>query len=84
MTRFLISLFALVLLTCVSATAQAPADVATIDGIMRAYYEVVSGPAGAAPDRVRDESLHMPGAHVGLARQTPGGTAIDMTTLAGD
>jgi len=83
MTRHLRSAFALVLLVCVSASAQSTADVATIDGIMRAYYEVVSGPTGAVPDRARDESLHMPAAHVGLARQTGGDTAIDMTTLAG-
>lgn len=83
MTRQCASL-AIVLLTSAAASAQSKTDVATIDGVMRAYYEVVSGPAGAAPDRARDESLHMPGAHVGLARHTSdGGTAIDMTTLAG-
>ena len=84
MTRRLASSLAVFLLTSAAASAQPTADVATIDGIMRAYYEVVSGPAGAAPDRARDELLHMPGAHVGLARHTSdGGTAIDMTTLAG-
>ncbi len=84
MIRHFTSALALAILSGVHVIAQPPADVATIDGIMRAYYEVVSGPAGAAPDRARDESLHMPGAHVGLPRHTPdGGTAIDMTTLAG-
>ena len=37
-----------------------PADVSSIDGIIRAYYEVVSGPAGVAPDMQRDRSLHHP------------------------
>ena len=41
-----------------------PADVATIDAIIAAYYEVVSGPAGVAPDVERDHSLHWPGARV--------------------
>lgn len=41
------------LLIATGTSAQAPADVATIDGLMRAYYEVVSGPAGEAPDRAR-------------------------------
>lgn len=37
-------------------------DVETIDGIMKAYYEVVSGPAGQARQWMRDNSLHHPNA----------------------
>ena len=37
-----------------------PADVASIDAIMKAYYEVVSGAAGEIPDKQRDLSLHHP------------------------
>ena len=44
-----------------------PGDVSSIDGIIRAYYEVVSGPAGAAPDVARDRSLHHPKAWVAIA-----------------
>lgn len=44
-----------------------PADVVSIDGIIRAYYEVVSGPAGSAPDVARDRSLHHPAAWVAIA-----------------
>ncbi len=33
-------------------------DVSSIDGIMKAYYEVVSGPAGAPRQVERDRSLH--------------------------
>ena len=43
-----------------------PADVGTMDDILRAYYEVVSGPAGSLPDRARDHTLHVPGALVGI------------------
>lgn len=34
------------------------ADVETIDGIIKAYYEVISGPAGEPRDWDRDISLH--------------------------
>ena len=37
-------------------------DVATLDGIIKAYYEVVSGPAGEPRQTVRDHSLHHPDA----------------------
>ena len=47
--------------------APRPGDVATLDGILKAYYEVVSGPAGSAPDRARDRSLHHPDALVAIA-----------------
>jgi len=43
-----------------------PEDVATLDGIITAYYEVVSRPAGQAADRQRDRSLHLPGARVAI------------------
>ena len=41
-------------------TAPRTADVATIDGMIRAYYEVVSGPAGAPRDWARDRTLYIP------------------------
>jgi uncharacterized protein (TIGR02246 family) len=80
--------FAIALLLLLAAASPAPAqradDLTTIDGLMRAYYDVISGPAGTAPDQKRDESLHLPGARVGMSRATAdGGSAIDMTTLAG-
>ncbi len=37
--------------------SENPADVASIDAIIEAYYEVVSGPAGESADRARDEYL---------------------------
>jgi len=52
-------------LLCVSAWAQGkaarPEDVATIDGVIKAYYEVVSGPAGQPRDWDRDRTLYIPG-----------------------
>lgn len=41
-----------------------PADVASIDGIMAAVYEVISGPAGQARDWDRMRSLFLPGARL--------------------
>ncbi|MEJ2205061.1 MAG: hypothetical protein P8170_13250 [Gemmatimonadota bacterium] len=44
-----------------------PEDVATIDGIILAYYEVVSGPAGESADVARDRTLHHPDAWIAIA-----------------
>jgi hypothetical protein len=41
-----------------SARAADPADVATLDGIISAFYDVVSGPAGAPRDWARDSTLY--------------------------
>jgi hypothetical protein len=41
--------------------AAAAADVSSIDGIVRAFYEVVSGPAGQRRDWARDSTLYLPG-----------------------
>lgn len=37
-----------------------PEDVATIDGIITAFYDVVSGPAGAPRQWQRDSTLYIP------------------------
>ncbi|QQS41379.1 MAG: hypothetical protein IPM63_00035 [Acidobacteriota bacterium] len=60
------------LLIGANAFGQAPKagrsdDVATLDAIIKAYYEVVSGPAGEAPDFERDSSLHHPNALISVA-----------------
>lgn len=36
-------------------------DVATLDGIIGAFYDVVSGPAGEARNWARDSTLYLPG-----------------------
>ena len=38
-----------------------PEDVATVDGIIRAFYDVISGPAGTPRQWSRDSSLYIPG-----------------------
>jgi hypothetical protein len=47
-----------------SLTAQSPAprpeDVATIDGIIKAFYDVISGPAGQPRQWQRDSTLYIP------------------------
>ncbi|HJS44128.1 MAG TPA: hypothetical protein VJ755_11695 [Gemmatimonadales bacterium] len=56
--------FALGILFASSAAAQTPAprpeDVTTLDGIIRAFYEVVSGPAGQPRQWRRDSTLYIP------------------------
>jgi hypothetical protein len=44
----------------VPAIAAQPADVATIDGVMKAFYEVISGPAGQPRQWSRDRTLYIP------------------------
>jgi hypothetical protein len=44
----------------VKTIAPRPADVATIDGIINAFYEVVSGPKGQPRDWARDRTLYIP------------------------
>ena len=45
----------------VPAIAPRTEDVATIDGIMKAFYEVVSGAAGEPRQWSRDRTLYIPG-----------------------
>ena len=67
------AMFALAILIAIPAHAQTPPpkhvsvatvapradDVATIDGMVKAYYEVVSGPAGKPRDWARDRTLYI-------------------------
>ncbi|HEY1434839.1 MAG TPA: nuclear transport factor 2 family protein [Thermoanaerobaculia bacterium] len=45
----------------VATVPPRPDDVATIDGMVKAYYEVVSGPAGQPRDWARDRTLYIKG-----------------------
>lgn len=71
------------------ATASAqqearPEDVATIDGILRAYYEAVSGPAGESADLARDRTLHHPDAWIAVANvDSSGKPSVNIMTLDG-
>ena len=44
----------------VAAIAPRPADVATVDAVVRAYYDVITGPAGQPRQWSRDRSLYIP------------------------
>jgi len=44
----------------VPTQAPRPQDVSSLDGIMKAFYEVISGPAGAPRDWGRDRTLYVP------------------------
>ena len=54
---------------------ETDADVASIDGIVRAIYECISGPAGPR-DWDRDRKLFYPGARLVPTRPRPEGGAI--------
>ncbi len=59
--------------------AARPEDVATIDGIIKAYYEVVSGPAGETADVERDRTLHHLDAWIAVANVNSAGTPVVRT-----
>jgi hypothetical protein len=57
-------------------TAEArPADVASVDAIVAALYDVISGPAGQARDWNRFRSLFMPGGRLISTGRAPDGAA---------
>ena len=81
----LVDAFITTALLAATAGAQQPlpADVSSIDGMMRAYYEVVSGPAGKAADAARDRSLHHPSAWVAIAgKDSTGRPRVRVMSLA--
>lgn len=83
-------LFAIILLAWAATpgfaqTSTPPRDdVTTLDGIIKAYYHVVSGPAGSLPDPARDQTLHHPSARITMLDRKADGTATaEVITLAG-
>ncbi len=76
--RLIGAIAGLVLIHTTASAQQAtrPEDIATIDGIIRAYYEVVSGPAGESADLERDRALHHAQAWIAIARVDASGTPI--------
>ncbi len=72
-------------LIVVAAPAQVETrteDVSSIDGIMKAYYEVVSGPAGEFPDKARDSTLHHLQAWIAIAGSAKDGKpTVNILTL---
>ncbi len=55
-----------------SARTANPADVASIDAIIAAAYDVISGPAGQKRDLNRERSLFIPGARLIPTAAEPG------------
>ena len=64
----------------VPTVAPRAADVATVDGIVRAYYDVITGPAGQPRQWSRDRSLYIPALRfvaTGVGRQGPYARVMD-------
>jgi hypothetical protein len=60
--------------------AADPADVGTIDAIVRASYEVISGPAGTPRQWRRDSTLYSPGATLVATSERDGKTQTTILT----
>jgi hypothetical protein len=59
--------------------APRPEDVATVDGLLRAFYDVISGPAGQPRQWARDRTLYIHDVHfVSLATDTAGHVRADV------
>lgn len=58
----------------VEAVAPLTKDVATIDGVMKAFYEVISGPAGQPRQWSRDRSLYIPDVRFVAIEKRKGGS----------
>src|SRR4029077_17435123 len=58
-----------------------PEDVSTIDGMIKAYYEVVSGPAGQPRQWDRDATLYIPNVRFVIVSEDATGktTAVSMS-----
>ena len=61
-----------------------PADVESIDAIIKATYDVISGPAGKKRDWDRERSLFAPGARLIPTATVPGKTDVDLAPLVLD
>ena len=55
-----------------------PADVASINAIIRATYDVISGPAGKKRDWNRERALFYPGARLISTASIPGRNDVDL------
>jgi hypothetical protein len=56
--------------------AADPKDVGSLDAIMKAVYDVISGPQGQKRNWERMHSLFIPGARLGPAVQLPDGQVV--------
>jgi hypothetical protein len=61
--------------------APRPEDVATLDGIVKAFYDVISGPAGQPREWARDRTLYIPGMRfVVLSAGKDGKPTVEVST----
>ena len=58
-----------------------PVDVSSIDAVINAAYDVISGPAGAKRDWDRERSLFLPGARLIPTATVPGRNDVDLAPL---
>jgi hypothetical protein len=61
-----------------------PADVESLDAIIRSAYDVISGPAGKKRDWERERSLFHPGARLIPTATVPGRNDVDLAPLVLD
>ena len=61
-----------------------PADVESIDAIIAASYDVISGPAGVKRDWERERSLFYPGARLIPTATVPGKTDVALAPIVLD
>ena len=64
--------------------AANPADVESIDAIIAAAYDVISGPAGTKRDWDRERSLFIPGARLIPTAKVAGRNDVDLEPLVLD
>lgn len=62
--------------------APRPEDVATLDGIIHAFYDVISGPAGQPRQWARDSTLYIPGVRFVAMEVRDGRPVADVTDHA--
>jgi hypothetical protein len=62
-----------------NAAPENPADVESIDAIINAAYDGISGPAGKKRDWDRERSLYFPGARLIPTAMKSGGEDVDLT-----
>ena len=83
MTRSILLAYCMVYALMAHAQGGNSRDVSSIDAIIDAYYEVVSGPAGESVDTARDRFLHHPDAWVAIAGKDDSGKPfVNIMTLA--
>jgi hypothetical protein len=88
MPKVLVAILAALVMAPATGWSQSPyplrGDVETLDGIIDAYYEVVSGPAGVPRQWERDHSLHIPYAQVVVVRNDSSGTPVGRAITLGE